>query len=79
MKRELIPVEGERNLFRDPQTNAIVNVSSNDYISYIKRKSAKLSSDSKIKEIEDSISTLKDDINEIKTLLRGLSNESRWN
>lgn len=78
MKRELIPVEGERNLFRDPRTNAIINNNSSDYISYIKRKDARLASDCRIQEIEDNISSLKNDIGEIKELLRGILNGPKW-
>lgn len=76
MEYDLIPVEGERYLFRDPKTNAIVNVNKSDYFSYIKRKEAKLNSDERIQKIEDNLSSLKNDIDDIKTLLRKIANGS---
>lgn len=70
MKDNLIPVQGERDLFRDPYTNAIVNKNSRDYQSYITRKKANSHNNEKIQTIENELSSLKEDINEIKNLLR---------
>jgi predicted transcriptional regulator len=56
----LIPVEGERNLARDLRTNAIINTNEKQ----------------RIENLENQISEVKDDLNEIKMLLRRLSNGS---
>ena len=37
----LIPVEGEKDLFRDPKTNAIINTNQSDYLSYINNRKMK--------------------------------------
>lgn len=66
----MIPVEGHSNLYRDEQTGAIINYdnqSYNQYMTSIKnRKTQKL-------EIEQ----IKNDIEEIKSLLKELLNGSK--
>jgi len=74
MKNELIKVDGEKNLFRDPQTNAILNNNQSDYFTYMKRRESKNKDKEKIENIENEIFSLKEDIGEIKNLLRGLLN-----
>lgn len=61
------------NLYRDSETNIIVNNNMKDYNEYIARKKAK---SKKMEEFESDIKNLKDDMNEIKGLLRRLVNES---
>lgn len=69
-------VEGHKNLIRDNNTNAILNVSSTEYQNYIKSKNQKESEVKKINSIETEIGELKNDIAEIKNLLRNLINGS---
>jgi len=69
----LIPVEGQKHLYRDPRTNAIINTNKNDYESYIMRKESSENQKKKIESIEDEIANVKSDLNEIKMLLRRLS------
>jgi SPX domain protein involved in polyphosphate accumulation len=66
----LIPVEGERHLFRDKNTGAIVNTDSSSYDQYIKMKKRKQSE-------RDELDSLKQDIEEIKSLLREITNGPR--
>jgi SPX domain protein involved in polyphosphate accumulation len=66
----LIPVEGERHLFRDKNTGAIVNTDSSSYDQYIKMKQRKQSE-------RDELDSLKQDIEEIKSLLREITNGPR--
>lgn len=66
----MIPVEGHKNLFRDEKTGAIVNCDTVAYLQYIKMKDAK---QQERKEIDQ----IKEDINEIKSLLRELLNGSK--
>ena len=67
-------VEGHSNLIRDEQTNAILNNNSSEYDNYIKRRAQRKQGSDRIDNMEDDLKSLKDDINEIKTLLRALSN-----
>jgi hypothetical protein len=66
----MIRVKGYQNLYRDENSGAIVNcdsVSYNQYLNIVHNK------ESQRKELDE----MKQDINEIKTLLRKLINESR--
>jgi len=72
----LIPVEGEKNLYRDPNTNAIVNTNHSDYMSYINSRKIKENERDRIESLEKEVGSIKDDLNEIKLLLRGIANES---
>jgi hypothetical protein len=70
MENDLIPVEGSKHLYRDQKTGAIINddiVGFNQY-HILKRK--------KQKEREE-IDKIKNDIEEIKSLLKELINGSR--
>jgi len=68
----LIPVEGHSNLFRDRFTGAIVNTDKSAYSNYIRLK------EQKQKEKQE-LNQIKSDIEEIKSLLKELTNESRQN
>jgi hypothetical protein len=69
----LIPVEGQKDLYRDLRTNAIVNTNKHDYNSYIMRKRNLENEKKKIECIENDIELMKNDLSEIKILLRRLS------
>ena len=69
----LIPVEGQKDLYRDIRTNAIINTNKNDYESYIMRRESLQNQNKKIESIEDEIIGVKNDLDEIKMLLRRLS------
>jgi len=73
MTKNLIPVEGQRDLYRDKRTNAIINTNKNDYESYIMRRESLQNQKKKIESIEDEIVNVKNDLDEIKMLLRRLS------
>jgi hypothetical protein len=67
---DLIPVEGHNNLFRDRNTGAILNRDASAYQNYMRLK--------QIKENEkNEIDNIKQDIDEIKSLLKELINGSR--
>jgi len=61
-------VQGHSNLYRDEETGAIVNVDHNAYTQYI---SSRNSRQAQRKEIDE----MKQDISEIKSLLKELLNE----
>ena len=68
----LISVEGHPNLFRDQKTDAIVNCDNVSYKQYLNSISNRMNTK---KEIEN----LKNDVEEIKSLLKELINETRRN
>ena len=67
-------VKGHNSLIRDETTNAIVNTNSSEYNNYIRRRAQRKQGTDRIDTMENDLKSLKDDINEIKTLLKALSN-----
>ncbi len=67
-------VEGHINLIRDDNTKAILNNSLSEYDNYLSLRAKKKQGSERIDNMENELKSLKDDINEIKTLLRALSN-----
>ena len=63
-------VEGHPNLYRDDRTGAILNTDDHSYHQYLK-------SVEKRKSMKKEIETLKNDVTEIKSLLKELINESK--
>tara|TARA_B100001094_G_scaffold312167_1_gene348568 strand:+ start:4438 stop:4644 length:207 start_codon:yes stop_codon:yes gene_type:complete len=63
----MIPVEGHKNLFRDEKTGAILNTDNKEYYSYISSRNKKV--DQKLE-----LDEMKKDIDEIKMLLKQLTN-----
>lgn len=71
----LIPVENQKDLYRDPRTNAIINMNKTEYESYIKRRESIKNEKSRVDKIEDDMSSVKEDLNEIKSLIKKLIND----
>ena len=67
-------VEGHSNLIRDESSNAILNVNSSEYNQYLSQRAKRKQGTNRIDNMENDLKSLKDDINEIKSLLRALSN-----
>ena len=67
-------VEGHEHLIRDENTNAILNTNSSEYNQYLSIRAKRKQGIDRIDNMEDDLKSLKDDINEIKTLLKALSN-----
>ena len=67
-------VEGHEHLIRDENTNAILNINSSEYNQYLSQRAKRKQGSERIDNMENDLKSLKDDINEIKTLLRALSN-----
>lgn len=70
-------VEGHVNLVRDQKTKAILNTDMNEYNNYIALRNSKQKDSNKIKNIEGEMETVKNELSEIKSLLRELINGSR--
>lgn len=69
---EEIRVKGHSDLVRDPLTNAIINTNANAYEEYISRRQLKKEEIQKIHDLESEVASMKDDLSEIKSLLRKL-------
>ena len=67
-------VKGHPNLIRDENSNAILNTNSSEYDNYLSLRAKRKHGSERIDNMENDLKDLKDDINEIKTLLRALSN-----
>ena len=72
-------LEGHKDLARDPETNAIVNVNSMEYQQYLSRREVKSEKSQKAQTMEDEVANIKGEIDEIKSLLKELLNGSRSN
>lgn len=70
-------VDGHADLARDPQTNSIININKMEYEQYVARRTAKNEKNQKVQTIEDEVASIKDDIDEIKSLLKEFLNGSR--
>jgi len=73
---EDVKVQGHSDLIRDPMTNAIINTNKSGYEEYISRRNIKKNETQKVQNLEDELSCIKNDIDEIKLLLRRLANGS---
>ena len=67
-------VKGHTDLIRDNSTRAILNNDSSQYDNSLKRRAQRQQGEDRIDNMESDLKNLKDDINEIKNLLRALSN-----
>ncbi len=67
-------VEGHQNLIRDENSNAILNTNLSEYDQYLSLRYKRKKGTDRIDNMENDLKNLKDDINEIKTLLKALSN-----
>ena len=72
LNMEYYGVKGHADLLRDPQTNSIVNSNDTEYEKYVARRNAQLSESQKSDNIEQDLANLKDEMNEIKSLLKEL-------
>ena len=66
--------KGHKDLARDPETNTIVNVNKVSYDQYIASRKAKSEKNQKVQTMEDDLANVKNELNEIKSLLKELIN-----
>ena len=66
-EEDLIRVKGEQHLYRDRETGAILNTDSSGYNQYVKMRKRRQTQ-------KEELDTLKKDIEEIKSLLKELTN-----
>ena len=65
-------LDGHKDLARDPETNAVVNVNTLEYTQYLSRREVKSEKNDKIQNIENDFANMKSELNEIKSLLKEL-------
>ena len=73
---EHLKVEGHTHLYRDPKTNSIVNKNMAEYREYVSRRDMKSEEKQQIQNLESDVANMKEDLNEIKSLLRILVSEA---
>ena len=71
---DFIPVKGNSDLVRDPNTDQIINTNRNAYQEYVNRREKRKLEKEKSLNIEEDLANLKSEMNEIKSLLRELVN-----
>ena len=69
-------LKGNKDLARDPETNAIINVNGLDYQQYLETRKVKSKKNQTVQNMEQELANVKSDINEIKSLLKELLNGS---
>ena len=74
---EFYGMEGHKDLARDPETNAIVNVNSLEYSQYLSTRDVKSEKNQKVQTMEEDLANVKSELNEIKSLLKELLHGSR--
>ena len=67
-------IEGHGDLARDPETSAIINVNQFEYDQYIAKRKYKMEKNQKAQSVEDEVANIKNEIDEIKSLLKELIN-----
>ena len=65
---KMIPVEGHKNLYRDDNTNAILNKDKIGYENYIRMRN-------KNKDREIEMNSMKEEIKELKSMLNDLASK----
>ena len=65
-------VKDRSDLARDPKTGSIINVNNLDYEKYVASRKVKNAKAKQVSTIEDDLANLKNEMNEIKSLLKEL-------
>ena len=68
---------GHKDLARDPLTNNVVNVNKASYDQYIASRKIKSEKNQKVQTMEEDLANVKNELNEIKSLLKELVNGSK--
>jgi len=69
---DYLKVKGHDSLHRDPATGAIVNVNRSEFLKHVEARRKRQSMET----VVDDINNLKDELSEIKALLRELINNA---
>jgi len=71
-----LKINGHDNFLRDPSSNSIINNNRSEYEEYISKRDAKTKDNQKIQKLENEIAMMKDDLSEIKMLIRRMVDEN---
>ena len=71
--KEYVKVKDSLSLVRDPGTGAIINTSKSEYDEYMKAKKKNASKSERVEQLETDVNDIKNDLNEIKSLLLDLA------
>ena len=71
---DYVKVKDNEHLIRNSKSNCIVNTNKPEYEEYLTRRKLKKNEKNKVDNLERDISTLRDEITEIKDMLRSLVN-----
>ena len=69
--------KGHKDLARDPLTNNVVNVNKASYDQYIASRKIKSEKNQKVQTMEEDLANVKNELDEIKSLLKELINGSK--
>ena len=69
---DYVKVKANEHLVRNSESNCIVNTNKAEYEEYLTRRKLKKSEKNKVDNLERDISTLRNEITEIKDMLRSL-------
>ena len=68
----LIPVQDSPGIFRDSETNAIINKNTSDYNLYVRSRNQMKTKEERIGDLEKKVDHLTGDIGDIKSMLQTL-------
>tara|TARA_B100000965_G_C18966694_1_gene487893 strand:+ start:297 stop:518 length:222 start_codon:yes stop_codon:yes gene_type:complete len=68
----LIPVQDSPGIFRDSETNAIINKNTSDYNLYVRSRNQIKTKEERIVDLENKVDHLTGDIGDIKSMLQTL-------
>ena len=69
-----IKVKNNNHLYRDTESNCIINTNRSEYEQYLARRKKRKLEKEKSLSVEQDLATLKNEMNEIKSLLKELVN-----
>ena len=70
----MIKVEGNYDLVRDPKSGSLININDSGYETYLIQREFKKKKNEKVSTMEEDLANLKNEMNEIKSLLKELVN-----
>ena len=71
---DFVKVKDHEHLIRNTKSNCILNTNKAEYDEYITRRKLKKSEKNKVENLERDLSTLRNEITEIKDMMRSLVN-----
>ena len=70
--KKYLKVDSDHGLLRDVNTNAIVNNNYNEYEQFVQVSKLKFNEKKEIEDLKSDVNSMKNDLDEIKSLLKSL-------